>query len=152
MIVGLALLLVAGFMFAPVVARQIAPQSAAEPSASPSGSAPASKGYTDRTIEDMQARVSGNSQDYMALTDLAIAYLQKARETNDPTYYNQAEQALNKALALKPDYYDAVSSFGSLELSRHEFSKALEWGIKAKNINSHKAFAFGVIGDAQVEL
>ena len=153
MMAGVALVLVAaGFVFAPVVARQVAPQPMADSSAALSDSVPATKGYTDRAIEQAQARVSGNSQDYMALTDLAIAYLQKARETNDPTYYTQAEQALNKALALKPDYYDAVASFGSLELSRHEFGKALEWGVKAKNLIPHKAFAFGVIGDAQIEL
>ncbi len=153
MIAGLALLLLAaGFALAPVIARQVAAPQAVDSASSSASSAPFGKGYTDRTIEGMQARVSGNSQDYMALTNLAIAYLQKARETNDPTYYTQAGQALDKALTLKPDYYDAVSSFGSLELSRHEFSKALDWGTKAKNINPRKSFAFGVIGDAQIEL
>jgi tetratricopeptide (TPR) repeat protein len=155
MMVGVALLLVAaGFAFAPVVANQMAPQTNAQADGTTalSGGAPASGGYTDRTISEMQARVAANSEDYMALASLGIAYLQKVRESNDPTYYTQAEEALNKSLALKPDYYDAVAAFGSLELSRHQFADALRWGIKARDINPHKSFAYGVIGDAQIEL
>src|SRR5205823_4663651 len=58
----------------------------------------------------------------------------------------------NKALSLAPADYDSTAAMGSLELSRHEFAKALEWGLKAKALNIHKAYAFGVIGDAQIEL
>ena len=154
MMIGIVLLLVvAGFVFAPVVANQLsAPQPTADPTAALAGSVPSAKGYTDRTVLQMQQRAANDPKDYMALSSLGIAYLQKARETNDPTFYTQAEQALNKSLALKPDYYDTISALGSLELSRHQFAKALDWGVKAKTLNPHKASAYGVIGDAQIEL
>jgi tetratricopeptide (TPR) repeat protein len=146
------IILAAGFALAPAVADRLVAQPQVEGTAALSGDSPLTRGYTDRVVEDMQARVATNPKDYVALANLGVAYLQKARETNDPTFYTQAEQALNKALALKPDYYDAVASFGSLELSRHQFAEALQWGIKARDINPYKSFAFGVIGDAQVEL
>ena len=45
-----------------------------------------------------------------------------------------------------------MAGFGSLELSRHEFNKALEWGKKAVDLNGYKTYAYGVMGDAQIEL
>jgi tetratricopeptide (TPR) repeat protein len=110
------------------------------------------QGYADRIISDMQARLASDSSDYVALSRLGAAYLQKARDTNDPSFYAQAENALKKALDIKPDDYDALTAMGSLELSRHEFAIALDWGRKAKEVNPNKSLAYGVIGDAQVEL
>jgi tetratricopeptide (TPR) repeat protein len=153
MMVGAALVIVAGSMaLAPMVARQVAPEPVGDASAVLNSSVPVGKGYTDRVVADMQGRVARDPSDRIALSQLGIAYLQKARETNDPSYYSQAEQALDKALALAPDDYDSVAARGSLELSRHEFARALEWGLKARNLNPKKAYAYGVIGDAQVEL
>src|SRR6476469_3185506 len=91
-----------------------------------------STGYADRTIEAAQARIKQDSTDYKAFAQLGFAFQQKARETNDPTFYTQAEDALRKALAIKPDYYDALGGMGQLSLSRHDFSGALEWGKRAQ--------------------
>src|SRR4051812_6006101 len=60
-------------------------------------------GYADRTIEAAQARLKQASDDYKAYSQLGFAFQQKARETNDPTFYTQAEDALTRALAIKPD-------------------------------------------------
>jgi tetratricopeptide (TPR) repeat protein len=114
--------------------------------------APQSSGYTDRLIGESQQRAKANPADYDALSRLGLAYLQKSRETNDPTYYSQAEAAFKKALELKADDYNALAGIGSLELSRHRFSDALEWGKKAQAVRPHNAFAYGVIGDAYNEL
>ena len=72
----------------------------------------------------MQGRVARDPSDVRALSQLGIAYLQKARETNDPSFYTQADEALNKALSLEPNDYDSVAALGSLELSRHMFAEA----------------------------
>ena len=152
LMVGVALVIVAGSMaLAPAVATQLQGP-VGDSAAVLHSSVPSNKGYTDRIVEEMQGRISKDPNDNMALSQLGIAYLQKARETNDPSFYSLAEQALNKALALKPNDYDSVAAFGSLELSRHMFAKALEWGVKAKAINPTKSYAYGVMGDAQIEL
>jgi tetratricopeptide (TPR) repeat protein len=109
-------------------------------------------GYADRTIETAQARIKQVPEDLKAYAELGFAFQQKARETNDPTFYTQAEDALNKALAIKPDYYDALGGLGQLNLSRHEFAKALQWGQKAQALQPGSAYAYGVMGDAQIEL
>ncbi|HYP38861.1 MAG TPA: tetratricopeptide repeat protein [Chloroflexia bacterium] len=116
-----------------------------------SGAASAT-GYTDRLIAQKQERVKADPSDYKSFSQLGIAYLQKARETNDPTFYSQAEDAFKKSLVLKSDDFDALAGYGSLELSRHEFQQALEWGMKAQRANPAKAYAYGVVGDAHIEL
>lgn len=109
-------------------------------------------GYADRIIAQNQARVQAAPDDYKAYAELGLAFQQKARETNDPSYYAQAQDALNRALAIQPDYYDAVAGLGTLNLSMHEFQRALEWGLKAQALIPSKAYAYGVVGDAQIEL
>jgi tetratricopeptide (TPR) repeat protein len=78
--------------------------------------------------------------------------LQKARETGDPTYYQKTEEALEKALSFQPADYASISAKGALALARHDFSSALVWGEKAKQINPSRTYAYGVIADAQIEL
>jgi tetratricopeptide (TPR) repeat protein len=112
----------------------------------------ASSGYTDRQIVANQERAKKDPSDYDALSRLGLAYLQKTRETNDPTYYSQAEAAFKKAIELKPDDYNALAGIGSLDLSRHRFDEALEWGKKAQAVRPQKPFAYGVMGDAYIEL
>lgn len=107
---------------------------------------------TDRLVESLQARLRATPDDWQAYSQLGVAYLQKARETGDPTYYQKAEGALQKALALQPEDYVAVSGMGALELARHRFLSALEWGERARQINPHRTYAYGVIADAQIEL
>ena len=48
---------------------------------------------TDRRIERLQGRLRLYSNDYESYTLLGAAYLQKARETGDPSYLSQAEEA-----------------------------------------------------------
>ena len=107
---------------------------------------------TDTLIGSLQERLRTNPQDWQSFSQLGLAYLQKARETGDPTYYQKTEEALDKALALQSDDYVSMSARGALALARHDFSAALEWGEKARQINPDRTYAYGVIADAQIEL
>lgn len=107
---------------------------------------------TDQQIETLQTRLRNNSNDWQSYSTLGIAYLQRARETGDPSFYPKAEGVLRKALAFEPNDYTALSGMGALALARHEFAAALDWGLRAKPINPNKTYAYGIIADAQVEL
>lgn len=107
---------------------------------------------SDRLLTDLQARLAANPNDWPAYTQLGLAYLQKARETADPSYYQKAEQALNTLLAREPGDYVALGALGELALARHDFARALELGERARGLNPRRAYAYGVIADAQVEL
>jgi tetratricopeptide (TPR) repeat protein len=107
---------------------------------------------TDNRVETLQARLKQNPDDERAYVLLGAAYLQKVRETGDPTYYGKTEEALTRALDLQPDDFAAMIQMGALSLARHQFREALAWGEKARVISPGTVLTYGVIGDAQVEL
>lgn len=107
---------------------------------------------TDAQIQTLQDRIRTNPNDWQAYSQLGLAYLQKARETGDPTYYQKTDEALDKALAVQPGDYASVSGKGALALARHEFLSALEWSERAVQINPDRSYAYGVMADAQIEL
>ena len=141
-------------LFGPAMAQQSAPPTPvlADPISILTTGGTASSGFTDKQIVANQERARQNPADYDALSRLGLSYLQKSRETNDPSFYSQAEVAFLKALELKPDDYNALAGIGSMELSRHRFSEALEWGKKAQAARPQKPFAYGVMGDAYTGL
>ncbi|MDQ3707059.1 MAG: tetratricopeptide repeat protein [Chloroflexota bacterium] len=153
---GVVLLLIAAgllarpFISAPASASSVPAPVDAEALLTTGGKA--TDGYTDRVIGDMQARLKSEPGDYQALASLGVAYQQKARETNDPAYYAEAEKSFQQALSIKPDDYNSLAGMGALELSRHNFKSALDWGNKATKVLPNKAYAYGVIGDAHIEL
>ncbi len=109
-------------------------------------------GTTDHLIDNLQARLRTAANDWQAYGQLGLAHLQKARETGDPDHYRKAENTLNRALALQPDDYVAVSAMGMLALARHQFAESLTWGERARRLNPERTYAYGVIADAQIEL
>ena len=107
---------------------------------------------TDTLIKSLQDRLRANPEDWQSYSLLGLAYLQKARETGDPTYYQKTEESLDHALAMQPSDYASISAKGALALARHDFHSALDWGMKAREINPDRMYAYGVIADAQIEL
>jgi tetratricopeptide (TPR) repeat protein len=83
---------------------------------------------------------------------LGHAYLQKVRESGDPSYYPKAETLFRQALDADAGDVDALVGLGTLALARHEFAQALDWGEQARQHDPAHAAAYGVIGDAQIEL
>jgi tetratricopeptide (TPR) repeat protein len=107
---------------------------------------------TDKQIEALQEQLHQHPNEWQAYSQLGLAYLQKARETGDPTYYQKTDEALEKALSFQPEDYASISAKGALALARHDFASALEWGEQAIQINPNRTYAYGVIADAQIEL
>ncbi|MGQ0601157.1 MAG: tetratricopeptide repeat protein [Anaerolineales bacterium] len=106
----------------------------------------------DDRITKLQHHLTDKPEDWPAYGELGLAYLQKARETGDPSYYQKADAALQETLAHNPGDYGMLSGMGELALARHDFAAALEWGTRARSLNPNRTYAFGIIADAQVEL
>ena len=106
----------------------------------------------DKQIQTLQSLLRENRNDWQSYSQLGLAYLQKARETGDPSYYQKVEEALNKTLEHQGDDYVTVSAMGALGLARHQFHSALEWGERARQLDPDRTYAYGVIADAQIEL
>jgi tetratricopeptide (TPR) repeat protein len=107
---------------------------------------------TDAVIWDYQQRVRENANDIQGYAVLGAAYLQKARETADPTYYGKAQAAVDQALRLDAQNVEALIAAGTLANARHQFREALDIGERAKALNPTVPRIYGVIADAQTEL
>jgi tetratricopeptide (TPR) repeat protein len=106
----------------------------------------------ESTIARLQSRIRRNPDDTEAYALLGHGLLQQIRETGDVSLYSQAEQAFDEALKRDPQQLDALLGHGALALSRHQFTEALEWGERAREVNPYRAQVYGIIGDAQIEL
>ena len=135
---------------APVILQQnTAPAPAVETPALP---APPKKSLSDEMIAKTSALVRKNPGNVKAWGDLGDAYMQKARETADVTYYNHAEQSYQKAVALKPDNVPALNGLAWVNGGRHEFEKSIVWANKSIAADPKNNDAYGLIGDADVEM
>jgi tetratricopeptide (TPR) repeat protein len=106
----------------------------------------------DAQIVSYQDEIRAHPNNGDAKTYLAFAYLQKVREVGDPSYYPKIAELLKQAFDANDQDFNAATGLGTLALARHDFSGALTWGERAKAINAYSAPAYGVIGDALVEL
>jgi tetratricopeptide (TPR) repeat protein len=107
---------------------------------------------TDAAVARLQERLQRQPEDASAYAQLASLYLQKARETGDPTYYGKAEATLGEVDRRAPDDPLGLILTGSLQLARHAFADALASGQRAVDLAPKSAAAYGVAGDAALEL
>lgn len=89
--------------------------------------APASD--TDARIAFYQARIGGRGT-YPTHARLGLAYLQKARETGESRWLDEAERHLRASLDYQTNY-DALLGMGALLAARHQFDDALHHAAEA---------------------
>jgi tetratricopeptide (TPR) repeat protein len=107
---------------------------------------------TAQRIEALEDQVRQSPSDPQGYIDLGHAYLTRFGETEDPTFYPQAEAAFETALRLSPDDPTAVAGMAQLELSRHQFRPGLALAERARRLNPSTTQIDGLITDAQIEL
>jgi tetratricopeptide (TPR) repeat protein len=148
-----AVLFGAALLTSSAVSQQLSKASRATTAAAPrSDIVPGGVSTTDRQIGVLQDRLRQQPADQKSATRLGLAYLQRARETSDPSFLSRADGILSQALSQAPDDPDTLIGLGSLALARHQFQDALIWGQRAIDSNDYKAAAYGVLGDAYTEL
>jgi tetratricopeptide (TPR) repeat protein len=107
---------------------------------------------TDTLISSLQDKIRENPKDFDSHITLADAYLQRVRETGDPTLYTKTEDLLDKASKLEGQSAELFASRGTLALARHDFAAAFEQGTRALALDTGNARYHGIVGDAQIEL
>ena len=118
----------------------------------PSPAPPVAAGGTQATVARLQAQLGSTPDQPSLLTQLGAAYLTRARETADPSWYAKAADALRRSRDLDGDNPQTMTALGLLDLARHDFRAALEWGERAHARDPDAADPLGVVFDAQVEL
>jgi len=112
-----------------------------------------SAGSLDGTIASLQDRLRADPDDWRSSASLGLAYVAQARVTGDPSWYPKAEGLLARSLRVNADdNVEGLLGLGVLDLARHDFSAALRRGRRAAALDPHGAEAYGVIGDALLEL
>jgi tetratricopeptide (TPR) repeat protein len=120
--------------------------------AAPVASVAGTDSSTDKLIAGLQRRLKDDPEDFSSYVNLANAYLQKVRETGDPSLYAKAEDLLDHAEKIEPQNPELFATRGILALARHDFARALEFGERALALNPESARYHGIVGDAQIEL
>jgi tetratricopeptide (TPR) repeat protein len=114
--------------------------------------AAAGGGDTAAVVARLQADLRRRPDEPRLLTRLGVAYVARARETADPSFYARAAGVLARATRLDPGDPDTMVARGLLDLGRHDFASALAWGTRAARANPDLPDALGIVFDAQVEL
>jgi tetratricopeptide (TPR) repeat protein len=115
----------------------------------------AQQNETDGVIRFFQWKVSQDPDDFFNYDKLGVAYIQKARETGDITYYNLARQALEKSLALESTHDSAAPAtqhLAAVYFAEHRFADALALAQKALDLNPSDHTPYALIGDARSEM
>ncbi len=104
------------------------------------------------TVARLQAELRQRPDEPRLLTQLGIAYVTRARETADPSFYTKAAGVLERASELAPRDAATMTARGLLDLGRHDFRAAFAWGTRALRANPDATEAYGIVFDAQIEL
>jgi len=112
----------------------------------------ATTSVSDAEVTAAQKAIEKSPNAAKGYNKLAVAYIRRARETGDFSLNANAQTALDRALEIEPQNYDAQKLKASLLLTFHRFPEALEAGKKLQAVNPRDAFIYGVLTDANVEL
>src|SRR5579864_1049777 len=99
-----------------------------------------------------EAAIKAHPERNQPYNDLAVAYVQRVRETSDPSYYVQAETALQKSFQITLDNLEGQKAQLMILLGRGEFGRA--FGL-AKTLNKKTpddVLLYGFIADAAMGL
>jgi len=113
-------------------------------------SSPTAPSDTDARIEYYQARLGGPGT-YPAYARLGLAYLEKARETGNARYSDDAEQYLEESLRFQRNY-EALRGMSILSLARHKFPEAQLFAEEAAAADPGDLEAQGTRFDAYLAL
>ena len=83
---------------------------------------------------------------------LATTFMRTARSIGDPSYYDRAGAALDRALAIDPSFYPAFRARAWVQMGMHRFRAALRTARAARRIAPRDWWNYGNLADACTEL
>lgn len=108
---------------------------------------------TSENVAFWEQRVAADPANFTALNRLAMAYIQRGRETGDVSNYTSAQAAVDASLTSLPGgNYTAYALKAYLQNVQHDFAGSLETARQAATLYPGDAFAQLVIGDNQLAL
>jgi tetratricopeptide (TPR) repeat protein len=99
-----------------------------------------------------EAAIKAHPDKSQPYNDLAVAYVQRFRETADPSYHVQAEAALQKSFRITPDNLEGHKAQAMILLGRGEFAQALRLAKALNKKTPDDVLLYGFIADAAIGL
>jgi tetratricopeptide (TPR) repeat protein len=106
----------------------------------------------EQKIDAARRMLADKPHDVSTLSGLAMALSERARETGDPEYYDQAEKTIEEALRILPGDFESQKTLVWILLGKHEFPKALELAEALNKRIPDDFMVYGLLTDAYVEL
>ncbi len=108
--------------------------------------------HVQQTMAAAEAAIRKNPKNAEGYNDLALAFVQRARETSDPKYYRQADEALGSSLKLAPDNFAGQKVRVLILMGRREFVKASELAKALNGRVPDDVPVYGLVANAAIEL
>jgi tetratricopeptide (TPR) repeat protein len=105
-----------------------------------------------RAVRAARTAVEKQPQKAENYSALALAYSRLARETADDSNYDKAAEAVDAALKLTPDDFEALKMRTWVLLGKHEFAEALELAKTLNRRMPDDAAVYGFLTDAHTQL
>ena len=99
-----------------------------------------------------EAAIKAHPDHSQPYNDLAVAYVQRVRETADPSYYVQAETFVQKSLQITPDNLEGQKARLMILLGRGEYGQALGLAKALNKSTPDDVLVYGFIADAAIGL
>ncbi|MGH3916495.1 MAG: tetratricopeptide repeat protein [Pseudonocardiaceae bacterium] len=104
-------------------------------------------------IETAQQELRADPDDSLTWAQLGSAYVEQARATADPSYYEKAQGALDRSMTLQPQGNgEAMIGLGALANARHDFAEARDLALAARELRPATGEVYGVLADALTQL
>ena len=114
--------------------------------------APGMESPAERKIAVARKKIVRDPKHFHGYNELAMALTQRARETADPKFYVQADEAVQTSLSLSPDNFEALKVRTWALLGQHRFADA---HVLATTLNTKvpdDLMVYGMLTDANIEL
>jgi tetratricopeptide (TPR) repeat protein len=106
----------------------------------------------DALIRTAQRAVRANPRRTRPLLELAQAFVRKARERSDPSWYEQARDAIDRALRIDRDDATALQLQANLLMQGHRFREARDAALRIIERHPNNSVSYGILGDAEMEV
>jgi predicted Zn-dependent protease len=106
----------------------------------------------ERRIDEARRLIAKDPAGCKGHVALAMALARRARETSDPAFYVQADQALETCLAAAPGDPEALKVRGWVYLGQHRFAEARDLALALNKRQPDDVMVYGLLTDAQAEL
>ncbi len=140
-----AAFLVCGFLCAPGLAQQNTSPAPSE------GNQPSEQNTpSQQRIAAARQQIATDPKKVQAYNELALAFIRRSRETADPKYLKDAEEALAQGLKLDPADFQLQRTQVALLLSRHQFAQARELATALHRRTPDDVMTYGYLAEAYI--